>query len=205
MVKQKKREMPSSSNLPCVLQLGAPGSEMPHVAFANLRLDPPDLKAVDHFRHQCLRWPGLLIPEENLDNLDFGEYLEVVLPLQEWLRSAWKDDDPIALEYLKEAGAGEMQAKWEFRKGRIELTSKYLWNAICVLFLRDYGQRLTAVCAKPDCPAPFFIKARRSQKFCGTACADWGRKQVALRSWNKHQQEWRPKRTKARKMKGQKP
>lgn len=199
MVKQGKRVMISSSNLPCVLRLGEGSTgEMPHVDFANLRLDPPDMKAVAHFRNQCDRWlPKFLFPDEDREDLDFGEYLEQVLPRQEWLRDAWKSDDPVALEYLRKAGADEMEARWEFREGRVELTPRYLWNAICVLFLHDHAERRTGVCANPDCPAPFFIKSRRSQTLCGNgACKRFALRKASNKWWGIKGNEWRAQRNK---------
>ncbi len=67
----------------------------------------------------------------------------------------------------------------------IELTASDLWSFICVLFLRDHAAGRTGVCVNPDCPAPYFLKRRRTQKFCeaGT-CVAHAQRQYALRWWN---------------------
>jgi len=43
-----------------------------------------------------------------------------------------------------------------------------LEHFICLLFLRDYKNGLTGVCANPDCPARYFLRERAGQQFAVT-------------------------------------
>jgi hypothetical protein len=191
MVKHTKGEIASSTTLPCVLRMARNSSEMPHVGFANLRMDS---KSIAHFSKL---WNQPLI-----DPKQAGDLAE----LQEWLRAAWRDTtDPVAWEAIYQEGARTTRAKWDFRAQRIELTPEYLWNAACVLFLRDHAAHRTAICTNPQCSAPFFIKARRSQRFCGQGpCTEFAQRERANNWWGKHGNQWRAKRKKQAKMKGRK-
>ncbi|SRR6266567_130098 len=46
-----------------------------------------------------------------------------------------------------------------------------LEHFICLLFLRDYTNGITGVCANPDCPARYFLRERAGQQFCSHKCA----------------------------------
>jgi hypothetical protein len=56
-----------------------------------------------------------------------------------------------------------------------------------------------ALCANPDCPARYFLKGRKSQRFCDRpACAVYGQREHKKTWWRKHSQEWKAKRERLR-------
>jgi hypothetical protein len=61
-------------------------------------------------------------------------------------------------------------------------------------------------CANPECPAPYFVAGRRSQRFCSDACAVPAQKRYKQEWWEKHGDAWRKMRRRRAKriMKGSK-
>jgi hypothetical protein len=57
-----------------------------------------------------------------------------------------------------------------------------------------------ALCANPGCPARYFLKGRKSQRFCDQpACAVYGQREHKKNWWNKHRLELEEKREAERK------
>ena len=109
----------------------------------------------------------------------------LVLDFRDLLRKAWKGDAGAQFSMREEVGR-HMKSTWSFRDGRVEMIPDKIWSAICILFLRDYEAGRTGVCANPDCPAPYYLKSRGSQKFCEAGpCVAYAQRQYALRWWNK--------------------
>jgi len=52
-------------------------------------------------------------------------------------------------------------------------------------------------CPNPGCPAPYFIAARRSQKYCSEACALPAQREFKRAWWAEHGTQWRVKRESA--------
>ncbi len=48
-------------------------------------------------------------------------------------------------------------------------------------------------CPNPDCPAPYFIAQRRSQKYCSDACALPAQREFKRDWWREHGSSWRRK------------
>lgn len=46
-------------------------------------------------------------------------------------------------------------------------------------------------CANADCPAPYFLAKRRSQKYCSDACSRPAQKEFKRRWWDEHGESWR--------------
>lgn len=53
-------------------------------------------------------------------------------------------------------------------------------------------------CPDPDCPAPYFIAQRRSQRYCSEACAQPAQRELKRRWWREHGGAWRRARRKRR-------
>jgi hypothetical protein len=50
-------------------------------------------------------------------------------------------------------------------------------------------------CANFECPAPYFIARRLTQKYCADACAQPAQKESKRRWWREHGSDWRSRRT----------
>lgn len=51
-----------------------------------------------------------------------------------------------------------------------------------------------AVCENPQCPNPYFLKGRRTQRFCDRpACAAYGQRQHKLMWWKENGDRWKRK------------
>jgi hypothetical protein len=59
--------------------------------------------------------------------------------------------------------------------------------------LDDLRER-TKRCSNPDCPAPFFIAVRKSQRYCTESCAGVFQRQAKQAWWQRHGREWREQR-----------
>jgi hypothetical protein len=67
---------------------------------------------------------------------------------------------------------------------RVLLATYDLWILIKYLFLLDHTAHKTGVCGYPDCPAPYFLKRRKDQKFCERgSCTAYAQRQYALKWW----------------------
>jgi hypothetical protein len=48
------------------------------------------------------------------------------------------------------------------------------------------NQKLMVYCEGPVCPAPYFFRTEKGQKYCSPECADPARKQAKLKWWNEN-------------------
>jgi hypothetical protein len=118
---------------------------------------------------------------------------------QSLLRYAWNTGDSLALE---EVGRQVMEGSvYGFSAtGRVQITAKNVWSLICILFLRDYGAGKLGVCLNPDCLVPYFIKKRRTQKFCEEGeCVVWAQRRYAKKWWREHRAKKSGKKRKGKK------
>lgn len=117
---------------------------------------------------------------------------------QDKLREAWRGD-LAAIEEIRKWVNAYMTTSLTFVKGRIEMAPKDFLGTIFLLFLRDRAAGKTAICENPDCVSPYFIKAKKTQKLCGSAaCNAFAQRNYALNWWHKEGKKQREeKRAKA--------
>ena len=48
------------------------------------------------------------------------------------------------------------------------------------------NQKLMVYCEGPVCPAPYFFRAEKGQKYCSPECADPARREAKLKWWNEN-------------------
>ncbi len=176
--------------------------EPPHEAFANMQDD----RAAGWAFYD--RWGSLMaesaITPEQLESLYRAKSFPcpvIDFERRDALRQAWRGEEAVRgelpLQYIEDSAGRYMKFSWVFKAGNAELVAEDLWSAICVLFLRDRAAGKTAVCENPDCPAPYFIRKRKTQKFCEAGpCVDYGARQRAYKWWKAHGNEWRGKKSK---------
>ena len=139
--------------------------EPPHVDFANLS---GTRESVEQF---AKLWGRL-----------FGDWKYLKLPrilsFRDRLRDAWESaEHPFLHEQV-------MGAKVTITKKGVELEPFYLLSTIWLLFVRDSWAGKTAICANPDCPNPYFIRKRKTQKYCEAGpCVNEALKGQKLKWW----------------------
>jgi hypothetical protein len=171
--------------------------EPPHEAFANMQ---DDRAAAWAFYD---RWGPLMTESptspEQLESFYRAKNFPcpvIDLELRTALRQAWRGEKAgegeLPVRYIEDSAGRYMKFSWIFKAGKAELVAEDLWSAICVLFLRDRAAHKTAVCENPDCPAPYFIRKRKTQKFCEAGpCVEYGARLRANKWWKAHGNEWR--------------
>jgi hypothetical protein len=101
------------------------------------------------------------------------------LRTRDMLRLIWKGDSD-ANDYLKVLLSGS-RTQFNWKRGELVYEPQNeLEQAIYALFRNS---RLARVCESTDCPAPFFIAKRKSQRYCGPECASVYQKQWKRRWW----------------------
>jgi len=123
------------------------GGEFPHVSLANLR---DDEDALSQFTNRWGAWLAKGTPTRT-KGVRFRNHL----------RKAWQGDKR-ALATLPFLHLTEFRV----RGGRIVINPVHLWSTIVILFVRDHLAGKTAICANPNCPGPYFIRNRKTQKYC---------------------------------------
>ena len=90
-----------------------------------------------------------------------------MLHLQNALRKAWEGDkNTLAWLFRK-----HNRASVYIEPSGMRLSADDAWEGACLFFLLYYQAGRIGKCASPDCPAPYFLRARRGQRFCSHRCA----------------------------------
>lgn len=131
----------------------------PHVAFANLLLSH------DRARLVFTRRYGLIRDVRQGGTVNFRGPA-VMGKFQDYLRRAWRGDQKV-IGQIQEG----LILKIRVVPHDLEIETHDLWSLVLLLFQRDHLAGRTAVCASPDCPAPYFVTRRKGQKFCSQKCA----------------------------------
>jgi hypothetical protein len=153
---------------------GAPRWKAPHEYLANLNLANWEADRVVRF---TLRF-GPLAPRHDPSEALPGPEIKAGVPiwidtaqfvaLQALLREAWGGDGE-ALRNIAEGLTADLDL--EARPDGLELVARDLWTLVRLLFLRDRASGKAKLCANADCETPYFLLARRGQKFCSHRCA----------------------------------
>jgi hypothetical protein len=175
--------------------------EPPHLVFANLRVDDP--KSAEAF----IRRYGLL-ESTGKSHLEFvdrvvsrGEPVRRNFDLrsnnlkltQLILRAAW-EGDLLSIDALEFQVEEKTAVDIRVREGSVQLRTEDLHTFISFLFLVDYKNGRLGICENPDCPAPYFKKKRKTQKFCEAGpCVVYAQRQYSLNWWNREGKERRKK------------
>ena len=112
-------------------------------------------------------------------HLTSGSFLEVY----ELLRGAWTGEND-AIEKLRRRTVEGIEIRLT-SKGRAEVALNDLWGAPLCCFYETTLQ--AGRCANPDCPAPWFLKIRKTQKIWNELdCIAWAQRKYALKWWRQN-------------------
>ena len=157
----------------------ATAREYLHGAFANFRDEP---EAVAAF---VRRWGPIVAP-----GLGDEHDLKVTRAFRDGLRAAWAGNKDAVARVQK--NVANLRATITVTGARVEIVPAEQWLTAYLLFIQDQHAGKTAVCANPDCVAPYFIRKRRTQKFCEAGpCVGYGARQRSNKWWHTHGDEWR--------------
>jgi len=107
---------------------------------------------------------------------------------QALLKFVWQSNDrQILADFAQHASRG-LASYCDFETGEIITTIKSVWALVCLLIVRDRAAGRTAVCANPECPAPYFLKSRKTQKICEAGeCVAWAQRNYARKWWRENE------------------
>ena len=158
---------------PSRLVIRGKGPEEPHEALANLRDDPEAFQAFK------ARWGDLGKEEKR------GGH-SAVLEFRDALRELWRRS---RLQKTLEIGV-LTDAHFSFHRGQGYVQVQpidFLHGTVMLLLLRDLSRGRTAICANPQCVSPYFVKRRRTQKYCMAGpCTEHSQREHKREWWRKH-------------------
>jgi hypothetical protein len=182
--------------------------EPPHVAFANLLADKPE--AVEAFTKRYGVLSRDYIDRNDPDGQNFA--IDSITFLFKWdtFRNAWMAECATNEEEYPKNGLGvisiveiesyvEQSFETDVRvsEGLVHLWPRDTWSSICFLFLWDARAGKLGFCGNPGCPAPYFRKKRKTQKYCEQGpCVQHAQRQYSLDWWNRVGKKRREKRVK---------
>jgi hypothetical protein len=124
-----------------------------------------------------------------------------ILKARNELRDLWDANTPatrndeILTGWLRSGPADFLRPRW---KGRTFVLTPNYESLRAFLFkaIMDRSARF-ARCHNPECPAPYFLAKRRSQKYCERGdCTAYAQRHYALKWWNVEGKERRAKKSK---------
>ena len=166
----------------------------PHTAFANLRLEPKALQAFIKpygLLFDCDTFPVYekddpMTPKFKKEDFArvFAAKISSIERAQGLLRRAWSGDSIAKVDVEGYIEDGFKVQSLQVHYGVVEIKVDDLWTFICFLFLLDEMNGSLEKCANPECPAPFFVASRRTQRFCELGpCTEYAQRQYALKWW----------------------
>lgn len=133
-----------------------------------------------------------------------GAFPRMIFNLQYLLRRAW--DRPTAFDREVHLGYTLNKVYEQFiratEKRPVEGTPQHkVWKSIGFIVVGlTLARRVVDLmrrCENSDCPAPYFIAKRRTQKFCSEVCAAPAQREYKNAWWREHGKEWRQDRNKS--------
>jgi hypothetical protein len=126
--------------------------------------------------------------------------------LAELLKDAWKQPTSLSRELKIFCLQRDLLGLHALREDPVESfkTDKLMFLILRAVFLAEKMR----YCANPECPAPYFLAKRRSQKYCTQECALPAQREFKKAWWAEHGENWRQTRResqtrgKARRRKG---
>ena len=132
---------------------------------------------------------SLAVVSRNIGRYGPEEFFELMgMKSQALLKYAWQSSDKRPAAEIAKYTAGSLQNNVDVDTGAFVIKIPNAWTLVCALVIRDHAGGRTAVCANPECPAPYFLKSRRTQKICEAGeCVAWAQRNYALKWWRENE------------------
>ncbi len=191
------------------------------VELANLRDEPAA------FERFARRWPVFACveddPSDNFVGFAYGERPNRMPPnlpkrfLLTWqkreaLRRIWTGDsdkltevllptpEEMAMDDSEWASAWNPQLKLDWQRGEFVYIPRSEFQGALYELLRRSA--FVKRCANSNCPAPYFIADKTTQRYCSESCAEVLQRAYKLQWWKEHGSERRRKRSRRKRGKG---
>lgn len=142
------------------------------------------------FRSRWYKRFKLIWPDESDSSL---------LEYRDQLRKIWSHDDPfgeVLHNWLRQVRLSQ-QPSWilsAFADGTHSAVPNYLFLPLSLAMGASELAPKMAVCANLECPQSYFLKKRKTQKFCDRpACLAYGQREHKKKWWHDHGDNWREK------------
>jgi hypothetical protein len=155
------------------------------------RLVRPTIDLADHTPHSVFAPLVVDLDADSTTDQKSGSGAELLHELgeahaQSLVQFAWETGNEKALAELEEQACKGLRFRVS-STGGLEIPAADLWTLICLLFLRDQAAGKTAKCVNPGCPAPYFLKNRKTQKICEAGdCVTWAQRRYARKWWREN-------------------
>jgi hypothetical protein len=126
---------------------------------------------------------------EALTKKSFGaRSAEAILRFRDVLRRGWEGDaKPIETIGKLAQAAGQVVPG---EKGTIEFEVEGYMGLVAIFFMRDAAAKRLGRCANPECDSPFFVRGRRTQRFCDSfECMAYSHRISANKYWDRRRAE----------------
>lgn len=80
----------------------------------------------------------------------------------------------------------------DWRRGSLQYRPRHAFERACYLLLENSSR--AKFCARAECPSPYFIAARVTQRYCGTDCAEAMQEEWKKKWWKERGNDWRKQR-----------
>lgn len=128
---------------------------------------------------------------------------QAILRFRDQLQRLWRREARAAV--ILQMWVRERRPGWEpFTVGQWADGRQSVWPNYHILPLSlaigvaELGSKM-AICKNPDCPQKYFLKGRRTQRFCDRlACTAYGQREHKRKWWSEHGEEWKKTREKNR-------
>jgi len=134
----------------------------------------------------------------------YREDLREFVDTQNMLRDAWLGgaaDTAESVSVVPAVVAASQGLEIQpFHHEGVTVGTHSLWNLICFMFMYDWRASKIGFCACPRCVTPYFLKRRRTQKFCESGtCVAWAASQYSLKWWREKGKKRSEQKTRRRK------
>jgi hypothetical protein len=126
-----------------------------------------------------------------------------------WLRQVWKGEDDRDVRFALAAWTREAtrhdRQSWVFDASRTPYAVRPNYKILALSLAVGTSELLSkmAVCQNPGCPQPYFLRSRKTQRFCDRpACSTYGQREHKKNWWKEHGKEWKEKREGGKKTRG---